>query len=69
MNYKIFFAILIGFVISANCSPLPGQIIKYKVPNKYFGDKPSETANESKSPNVSLLDLLTQVCRRTLNWF
>lgn len=43
--------------LNVNCLPLPaGQIVKYRVPSKYF-NQPHET----KEDTSSLYDLLTQI--------
>lgn len=58
MKYYLFLTVAIQIALNADCLPFPaGQIVKYRVPSKYFNG-PGETAQESSN---SLYDLLTQI--------
>jgi hypothetical protein len=58
MKYLLLLTVAIQIASNANGLPLPaGQIVKYRVPSKYFM-KPNETAAESSS---SLYSFLSQI--------
>lgn len=58
MKYLLLLTVAIQIASNANGLPLPaGQIVKYRVPSKYF-NKENETAQESSS---SLYDFLSQI--------
>lgn len=58
MKYLLLFTVAIQIAFNANGLPFPaGQIVKYRVPSKYFS-KPNETAQEGSS---SLYNILSQI--------
>lgn len=58
MNFLLFLTITVQIALHADCLPLPaGQIVKYRVPSKFFS-KPNVTVQEGSD---SLYNLLTQI--------
>lgn len=56
MSLNFFLAVAMLLLVNfVNCAPIPGQIIKYKVADKYFNDP------DRKYGHVPIIDLLNQV--------
>jgi hypothetical protein len=59
MKYLVLLIAAIQLALHANCLPFPGvQIVKYRVPSKFFGQTNVTKVDESSS---SLYNFLTQI--------